>query len=120
MPCILPNDPRGSLAFTSDLLISSPGPSEAVCAAAAEAAATAPAPPQQRDQIATIVGAGRARRGVSAGGDSDGGINDPMEETDAADFANYFYSYAELDHQKQMLEDERCSIPKSDREYTKH
>lgn len=31
-----------------------------------------------------------------------------MEEADAADFANYFYSYAELDHQKQMLEDDRC------------
>lgn len=30
-----------------------------------------------------------------------------MEETESADFANYFYSYAELDHQKQMLEDER-------------
>ncbi len=31
-----------------------------------------------------------------------------LEETEAADFANYFYSYAELDHQKQMLEDDRC------------
>lgn len=80
-----------------------------MCAAAAEAAAAgSAAAPQQRDQIATIVGAGRARRGPSGGGDVDG--NGPMEETEAADFANYFYSYAELDHQKQMLEDERCSI----------
>lgn len=30
-----------------------------------------------------------------------------MEEIESADFANYFYSYAELEHQKQMLEDDR-------------
>lgn len=89
-----------------------------MCAAGAEAAAAAPAAPQQRDQIATIVGAGRARRGASEGGEGvvDGDGNAPMEETEAADFANYFYSYAELDHQKQMLEDERCSIPQPGRQ----
>lgn len=54
----------------------------------------------KRDQIATITGAGRAQRG---GGEDEAS----MEEVEAADFANYFFSYAELDHQKQMLEDER-------------
>lgn len=61
---------------------------------------------RERDQIATITGAGgarRAKRGAGEAGEDDGAA----EETDAADFANYFYSYAELDHQKQMLEDER-------------
>lgn len=47
---------------------------------------------QPRGTIATIA----AGEGVAG-----------LEETEAADFANYFYSYAELDHQKQMLEDDR-------------
>lgn len=98
------------------LLNSSSGSNEAVCAAAETTAATPAAPaPQQRDQIATIVGAERARRGTCEGGDGDG--VGPGEETEAADFANYFYSYAELDHQKQMLEDERCSIRQPDRHH---
>lgn len=61
---------------------------------------------RERDQIATITGAGDARRATRGAGEA-GEDNDAAEETDAADFANYFYSYAELDHQKQMLEDER-------------
>lgn len=36
-----------------------------------------------------------------------GGKDALARDAESADFANYFYSYAELDHQKQMLEDER-------------
>lgn len=57
------------------------------------------------DQIATVTRATSSSRGI--GGAAEAEINKLRTETEAADFANYFSSYAELDHQKQMLEDER-------------
>lgn len=72
-------------------------PHEAACAAQDSSLSAPQAPPpaagqgQPPDTIATIAIAGETG----------------LEETEAADFANYFYSYAELDHQKQMLEDDR-------------
>lgn len=58
------------------------------------------------DEIATITRARSSSGGI--GGVAGAAMDKLRIETEAADFANYFYSYAELDHQKQMLEDERC------------
>ena len=87
-------------------------PYQPACAAQGSPSTSAPpAPPpagqgqgqgQPRDTIATIA---IAAEGGRAGGAREGLAG--AEETEAADFANYFYSYAELDHQKQMLEDDR-------------
>lgn len=92
--------------------LSLPGAVNATACAApppsASAQASAPSASQRRDTIATIAGADRASgRAVDSTGGAEGDDSFPMEETESADFANYFYSYAELDHQKQMLEDER-------------
>ncbi|CAM9887079.1 unnamed protein product [Ectocarpus fasciculatus] len=88
-----------------------PDTASQACAApppSASAQASAPSASQRRDTIATIAGADRASgRAVDSTGGAEGEDSFPMEETESADFANYFYSYAELDHQKQMLEDER-------------
>lgn len=51
-----------------------------------------------RGQIPTIVREGLADRADA---------RKDAEAAASADFATYFYSYAELDHQKQMLEDNR-------------
>ncbi|CAN0109972.1 unnamed protein product [Ectocarpus sp. 6 AP-2014] len=92
-----------------------PDTASQACAApplSASAQASAPGASQRRDTIATIAGAeraaGRAVDGTAFGeGGAEGEDSLPMEEIESADFANYFYSYAELEHQKQMLEDDR-------------
>ncbi|CAM9397452.1 unnamed protein product [Ectocarpus sp. 8 AP-2014] len=92
-----------------------PDTASQACAApplSASAQASAPAASQRRGTIATIAGAeraaGRAVDGTALGeGGAEGEDSLPMEEIESADFANYFYSYAELEHQKQMLEDDR-------------
>ncbi|CAM9377230.1 unnamed protein product [Scytosiphon promiscuus] len=84
--------------------------SEGTAACAASLSLAPAASPRPRDTIATIAGAGRAAgRSTDGAASREGAEGDTaiMEEADAADFANYFYSYAELDHQKQMLEDDR-------------
>ncbi|CAM9701920.1 unnamed protein product [Pylaiella littoralis] len=80
-------------------------PQDEACTAAPPSASPPQAPQHQRDTIATIAGADRAAGRITGGAPHGGG--GPAEETETADFANYFYSYAELDHQKQMLEDDR-------------
>lgn len=58
------------------------------------------------DEIATITAARLPSRGI--GGQTGADAEALRKEREAADFANYFHSYAEIDHQKQMLEDSRC------------
>lgn len=85
---------------------------EAACTATRSTEASLHASQHARDTIATVAGADRAAGRTTEGGAPQGGWEGggPVEETEAADFANYFYSYAELDHQKQMLEDDRYII----------
>ena len=44
---------------------------------------------------------------ISIAGHDGHDLTSSVKNAEAADFANYFYSYAELDHQRQMLEDDR-------------
>lgn len=63
-----------------------------------------PASPDPKDEIPTITGAKGFPRDNGELGEED---KKRLIDKESVDFANYFCSYAELDHQKQMLEDER-------------